>query len=161
MISVTMNSLGECLTAQKRFVEAEPLLTQSYNELKSKLGEQDRRVIEARQRLVNPTDQERGDRGDRRLLHSAVGDTGPGQAGGDLLGAGGDGAGDRVDRWDPRPAPARDPAEHLLLLARPQTTRPPGRRPGVQRFQSHTRLRGGAEPFVDRRAMEAEGRHDG
>src|SRR5207253_290814 len=54
---------------------------------------------------------------------------------------------------------AVDPAKHLLLLARRQAAWPSGRRPRVQRFQSHTRLRGGAEPAVDRRPMKAEGSH--
>lgn len=52
MIAATASSLGECLTAQKRFAEAEPLLAESYNELKSKLSGEDRRVIDARQRLA-------------------------------------------------------------------------------------------------------------
>jgi serine/threonine-protein kinase len=52
MIPYAASALGECLTAQKRYAEAEPLLTESYNELKSKLGEQHKRTIEARERLV-------------------------------------------------------------------------------------------------------------
>jgi hypothetical protein len=52
MIPSTESALGECLTAQKRYTEAEPLLTDGYNALKSKLNDQDRRVIEARQRLL-------------------------------------------------------------------------------------------------------------
>jgi serine/threonine protein kinase len=52
MIPSAASGLGECLTAQKRYAEAEPLLTDSYNELKSKLGEQNKRTVEARQRLV-------------------------------------------------------------------------------------------------------------
>ena len=52
MVPHTVSALGECLTAQKRYAEAEPLLTDSYNELKSKLGEQNKRTVEARQRLV-------------------------------------------------------------------------------------------------------------
>ncbi len=52
MIPSTESALGECLTAQKRYAEAEPLLTDGYNALKSKLSDQDRRVIEARQRLL-------------------------------------------------------------------------------------------------------------
>jgi len=50
-IASTESSLGECLTAQKRYAEAEPLLLHSYEELKSKAGEQDQRTIEAHQRL--------------------------------------------------------------------------------------------------------------
>lgn len=52
MTSVSKSALGECLTAQKRFAEAEPLLMDSYNDLKSKLAGDDRRVIDARRRLV-------------------------------------------------------------------------------------------------------------
>jgi eukaryotic-like serine/threonine-protein kinase len=51
-ISVTESALGECLTAQKRYREAETLLTNGYEGLKAKLGEQDQRTIEARQRLA-------------------------------------------------------------------------------------------------------------
>lgn len=52
MIPSAESALGECLTAQKRYAEAEPLLTDGYNALKSKLNDRDRRVIEARQRLL-------------------------------------------------------------------------------------------------------------
>ena len=52
MIPYAASALGECLTVQKRYPEAEPILTDSYNELKSKLGDQNRRTVEARQRLV-------------------------------------------------------------------------------------------------------------
>lgn len=52
LISYATSALGECLTAQKRYAEAEPLLTDSYNELHSKLGDQNERTIEARQRLA-------------------------------------------------------------------------------------------------------------
>jgi serine/threonine-protein kinase len=51
-ISSAVSALGECLTVQKRYAEAEPLLTDSYNELKSKLGDQEKRTVEARQRLA-------------------------------------------------------------------------------------------------------------
>ena len=44
-------ALGECLTTQKRFAEAEPFLLRSYAETKNNLGEQDSRTMEARQRL--------------------------------------------------------------------------------------------------------------
>jgi hypothetical protein len=43
--------LGECLTAQKRYAEAEPLLLTGYN-LKAKLGDANTRTIDARQRLA-------------------------------------------------------------------------------------------------------------
>ena len=52
MIPFAASALGECLTVQKRYGEAEPLLFDSYSELKSKLGEQNKRTIEARQRLA-------------------------------------------------------------------------------------------------------------
>ena len=52
MVPYAASALGECLTAQKRYAEAEPLLIDSYNELKAKLGDQDKRTIEARQRLL-------------------------------------------------------------------------------------------------------------
>jgi tetratricopeptide (TPR) repeat protein len=51
LIPFTKSALGECLMVQKRYGEAEPLLVSGYNELKAKFGEQDSRVIEARQRL--------------------------------------------------------------------------------------------------------------
>jgi hypothetical protein len=50
-ILITESSLGECLTAEKRYKEAETLLAPSYEGMKSKLGEQDPRTVEARQRL--------------------------------------------------------------------------------------------------------------
>ena len=52
MIPYATSGLGECLTAQKRYAEAEPLLIESYNELKMKLGDQNKRTVEAQQRLV-------------------------------------------------------------------------------------------------------------
>jgi hypothetical protein len=52
MIPYAASALGECLTVEKRYGEAEPLLLDSYNELKSKLGDQNKRTIEARQRLA-------------------------------------------------------------------------------------------------------------
>jgi hypothetical protein len=51
-ISSAVSALGECLTAQKRYDEAEPLLLKSYEELKAKSGDQDKRTAEARQRLA-------------------------------------------------------------------------------------------------------------
>jgi tetratricopeptide (TPR) repeat protein len=51
-IPYTESALGECLNAQKRFSEAEPLLLRGYENLKSKLDVKDRRVTEARQRLL-------------------------------------------------------------------------------------------------------------
>jgi tetratricopeptide (TPR) repeat protein len=52
MIPYAASALGECLTVQKRYAEAEPLLVDSYNELKAKLGDQNKRTVEARQRLA-------------------------------------------------------------------------------------------------------------
>jgi tetratricopeptide (TPR) repeat protein/predicted Ser/Thr protein kinase len=52
MIPYAASALGECLTVQKRYAEAEPLLIDSYNELKSKLGDQEKRTVEARGRLA-------------------------------------------------------------------------------------------------------------
>ncbi|PZR74104.1 MAG: hypothetical protein DLM73_09100 [Chthoniobacterales bacterium] len=52
LIPLTESALGECLTIQKRYEEAEPLLTHGYEGLKSLLGDQDRRVIGARQCLA-------------------------------------------------------------------------------------------------------------
>jgi serine/threonine-protein kinase len=52
IIAHTSSMLGECLTAQKRFAEAEPLLVNGYNDLKAKVGDQNRRTIDARQRLA-------------------------------------------------------------------------------------------------------------
>jgi tetratricopeptide (TPR) repeat protein len=52
LIPYTASALGECLTTQKRYAEADPLLTESSSELKLKLGDRDKRTMEARQRLV-------------------------------------------------------------------------------------------------------------
>ncbi|MEY2439400.1 MAG: eukaryotic-like serine/threonine-protein kinase [Verrucomicrobiota bacterium] len=45
-------ALGECLSAQQHYAEAEPLLLEGYNGLKSKRGDQNRRVAEGRQQLL-------------------------------------------------------------------------------------------------------------
>jgi eukaryotic-like serine/threonine-protein kinase len=52
MIPFTESALGECLLAQKRFAEAEPLLVNGFNGMKAKLGDRDKRTVEARQRLA-------------------------------------------------------------------------------------------------------------
>ena len=52
LIPYTESALGECLTAQQRYAEAEPLLTDGYTGLIWKLGEKDVRTAEARQRLA-------------------------------------------------------------------------------------------------------------
>jgi len=51
-IPYAASALGECLTVQKRYTEAEPLLTDSYSQLHSKIGDQNKRTVEARQRLA-------------------------------------------------------------------------------------------------------------
>jgi serine/threonine protein kinase len=51
-VALARGALGECLTTQKRFVEAEPLLIESYNVLKASQGEQNPRTNEARLRLA-------------------------------------------------------------------------------------------------------------
>jgi len=51
LIASTKAALGESLRLQKRYVEAEPLLIESYNILKSTAGEQNPRTKEARQSL--------------------------------------------------------------------------------------------------------------
>jgi len=48
-----VSQLGECFTAQKRYIEAEPLLMEGYNGLKTSLGESHPRTAEASQRLVS------------------------------------------------------------------------------------------------------------
>ncbi|MFN2624135.1 MAG: protein kinase [Chthoniobacterales bacterium] len=52
MILYAASALGECLTVQKRYADAEPLLTDSYNKLQSKAGDENKRTVEARQRLA-------------------------------------------------------------------------------------------------------------
>ena len=52
-IASAKSALGECLAAQKRFEEAESLLLTGYSELKAKLGEQNLRTTDARQRVAN------------------------------------------------------------------------------------------------------------
>ena len=45
------NALGECLLAQKRFAEAEPLLLTGYDDLQKRLGPQNRFTLQATHRL--------------------------------------------------------------------------------------------------------------
>ncbi|HYW71721.1 MAG TPA: protein kinase [Pyrinomonadaceae bacterium] len=52
-ILLSESALGECLTAEKRYQEAEKLLADSYEGIKSKLGDQDPRTLEAHRRLLN------------------------------------------------------------------------------------------------------------
>ena len=51
-IALTMSLLGDCLKKQKRYREAETLLVESYDDLKSVMVEQSPRTLETRQRLV-------------------------------------------------------------------------------------------------------------
>ena len=51
MTAQTKGALGECLIDQKRYSEAEPLLQNSYNDLKASQGENPRTIL-ARQRLT-------------------------------------------------------------------------------------------------------------
>jgi tetratricopeptide (TPR) repeat protein len=52
MTALTKGALGECLTIEKRYDEAEALLQASYNDLKTSQGDQNPRTIVARQRLL-------------------------------------------------------------------------------------------------------------
>lgn len=52
LISLAEGALGECLMAQGRYAEAEPLLVQSYDEIHTSQGDQDPRTAEALKRLV-------------------------------------------------------------------------------------------------------------
>ena len=47
------SALGECLAVQQRFAEAEPLLTEAYEQLKRLVGAPDPRTIEARKRIAS------------------------------------------------------------------------------------------------------------
>ena len=51
-VAVANDALGECLTTQHRFAEAEPLLVQNYDLLNSRLGKRDPRTADALRRLV-------------------------------------------------------------------------------------------------------------
>ena len=55
-VAIAKGALGEFLTTQKRFSEAEPLLNESYTTLKSRLGPDDPRTREASQRLATLAD---------------------------------------------------------------------------------------------------------
>jgi serine/threonine protein kinase/tetratricopeptide (TPR) repeat protein len=50
--ALARDALGECLTTQKRYAEAEPLLVESYDTLNSHLGRHDPRTLEALRRLL-------------------------------------------------------------------------------------------------------------
>jgi len=51
-VAMANNALGECLTIQKRFTEAEPLLLSSYESLKNSQGPHNPRTGIALQRLI-------------------------------------------------------------------------------------------------------------
>jgi hypothetical protein len=51
-VALAHSALGECLSSQKRYAEAEELLLTSYHDLKSSQGEQNPRTVEALQRVV-------------------------------------------------------------------------------------------------------------
>ncbi len=51
-IALANSELGECLTAQKRYAEAEPLLTESYESLKTSQGTENPRTVLAKSRLA-------------------------------------------------------------------------------------------------------------
>jgi hypothetical protein len=50
-VAIAKGALGECFAAEGRFVEAEPLLTQSFESLKESQGDGNPRTEAARQRL--------------------------------------------------------------------------------------------------------------
>jgi len=52
LIGVSEAALGECLTSQKRFAEAEPLLKRSYVTINSVQGEKGPSRLEAARRLA-------------------------------------------------------------------------------------------------------------
>ena len=51
-VAFTKGALGESLTQQQKYTEAEPLLIESYNDLKASQGEKNQRTDEARGWLV-------------------------------------------------------------------------------------------------------------
>jgi serine/threonine protein kinase len=51
-VAIAKSALGECLTTQKRFPEAEPLLLESYNALLKSQGAQNPRTLLAQRRLL-------------------------------------------------------------------------------------------------------------
>ncbi len=52
LIGTSEGALGECLTTQKKYAEAEPLLLDSYKLTRATAGEHDPRTIEAVERLI-------------------------------------------------------------------------------------------------------------
>ncbi len=52
-IAIAKGALGECLTLQKRYDEAEPIITKSHTSLRTRLSKADPRTREALQREIN------------------------------------------------------------------------------------------------------------
>jgi len=52
LIGASEGALGECLTTQKRYAEAEPLLQRSYTAIKNVQGEHGPLTLEAMRRLA-------------------------------------------------------------------------------------------------------------
>lgn len=52
LTGISEAALGECLTVQKRYAEAEPLLVESHRILKTTAGEMDPRTMETARRLA-------------------------------------------------------------------------------------------------------------
>jgi eukaryotic-like serine/threonine-protein kinase len=52
LLAITQGALGECLTAEKKFAEAKPLLSESYATLKTVQRDQSPLTQEAARRLV-------------------------------------------------------------------------------------------------------------
>jgi hypothetical protein len=51
-VALANSALGECLTIEKRYNEAEPLLIESYEDLKASQGQTNPRTVETLQRVV-------------------------------------------------------------------------------------------------------------
>ncbi len=62
------SALGECLLAQKRYLEAEPLLNAGYEELRARTGEQNPQTVAARHRLWTLYSQWKGPEAAKRFL---------------------------------------------------------------------------------------------
>jgi hypothetical protein len=52
LTAITASTLGEALTAEKKFAEAEPLLLPAYDDLKSSQGATHPRTVEALNRII-------------------------------------------------------------------------------------------------------------
>jgi eukaryotic-like serine/threonine-protein kinase len=78
LIAASEGALGECLTTQKRYAEAEPLLQRSYATMKDVQGEQGPLTLEAVRRLA-VLYQAWGKPGEAARYHVAFGQSSPGQ----------------------------------------------------------------------------------